>query len=147
MGSINEHDVMFLREVLVYKPCKHKYGSQEWWKYWEKFQNLWMVWRVSMNYNLKWPNNLCETSISFLQTILKSAFSQQETGRRTPQVLCPKKGPTETRPSQICLRFSNKSIIDPEIHLTPVIDPEIHLALCNKPNGTPSTMLKGQCCK
>ena len=79
MGSINEHDVMFLREVLVYKPCKHKYGSQEWWKYWEKFQNLWMVWRVSMNYNLKWPNNLCETSISFLQTILKSAFSQQET--------------------------------------------------------------------
>ena len=79
MGSINEHDVMFLREVLVYVPCEHKYGFQEWGKYWEKLQNLWMVWRVSMNYNLKWPNYLYETSISFSQTSLKSVFAQQET--------------------------------------------------------------------
>ena len=79
MGSINEHDVMFLREVLVYEPCEHKYGFQEWGKYWEKLQNLWMVWRVSMNYNLKWPNYLYETSISFSQTSLKSVFAQQET--------------------------------------------------------------------
>ena len=79
MGSINEHEVMFLREVLVYEPCEHKYGFQEWGKYWEKLQNLWMVWRVSMNYNLKWPNYLYETSISFSQTSLKSVFAQQET--------------------------------------------------------------------
>ena len=79
MGSINEHDVMFPKEVLVYEPCKHKHGSQEWGKYWEKLQNLRVVWRVSMNYNLKWPNYLRETSISFLRTILKSVFSQQET--------------------------------------------------------------------
>ena len=38
-----------------------------------------MVWRVSMNYNLKWPNYLYETSISFWQTSLKSVFAQQET--------------------------------------------------------------------
>ena len=28
MGWTNEHDVMFLREVLVHEPWKHKYGSQ-----------------------------------------------------------------------------------------------------------------------
>ena len=37
MRWTNEHDVMFLRQVLVYEPWKHKCGSQERGKVWEKY--------------------------------------------------------------------------------------------------------------
>ena len=36
MRWTSEHDVIFLREVLVHEPWKQKYGSQERGKVWEK---------------------------------------------------------------------------------------------------------------
>ena len=49
MKWTNEHDVMLLREVLIHETWKHKYGSQEQTKVWEKFAE-----------SLNGLNNVCQ---------------------------------------------------------------------------------------
>ena len=40
-------------------------------------KNLWMVWILSVNCTLKWPNDLYETGLSYSSTILKNVTEKK----------------------------------------------------------------------
>ena len=63
MRWTNEHDVTFLRDVLVHEPWKHKYGSQEQGKVWQKI--------VEFLYGL---NTVCELYCKVTQQSVRDRY-------------------------------------------------------------------------
>ena len=63
MRWTSEHDVMFLREVLVHEPWKQKYGSQERGKVWEKIAE-----------SLNGLNTVCELYFKVTQRSVRDRY-------------------------------------------------------------------------
>ena len=63
MRWTSEHDVMFLREVLVHEPWEQKYESQEWGKVWEKTAE-----------SLKGLNAVCELYFKVTQWSVRDRY-------------------------------------------------------------------------
>ena len=63
MRWTSEHDVIFLREVLVHEPWKQKYGSQERGKVWEKIAE-----------SLNGLNTVCELYFKVTQRSVRDRY-------------------------------------------------------------------------
>ena len=78
MRWTSEHDVMFLREVLVHEPWKQKYGSQERGKVWEKIaESLNGLNTVCELYFKVTQRSVRDRYISYSLTILKNVSEKK----------------------------------------------------------------------
>ena len=78
MRWTSEHDVIFLREVLVHEPWKQKYGSQERGKVWEKIaESLNGLNTVCELYFKVTQRSVRDRYISYSLTILKNVSEKK----------------------------------------------------------------------
>ena len=73
----NEHDIMFLRDVLVHQPWKHKYGSQELGKVWEKVAESLNGWNSVCELYFKVTQRSVRGWLSYLLTTLKNVSEKK----------------------------------------------------------------------
>ena len=77
MRWTNEHDIMFLREVLVHQPWKHWYGSQERGKLWEKVAESLNGWNSVCELYFKVTQRSVRGWLSYFLTTLKNVSEKK----------------------------------------------------------------------
>ena len=108
MRWTSEHDVIFLREVLVHEPWKQKYGSQERGKVWEKIAE-----------SLNGLNTVCELYFKVTQRsvqnrykLLVDNFKKREREEAAASGISPEKTESDITVADIIKRFKEAD----EIH-------------------------------